>query len=173
MGQGRNTLFLARAGWDVTGFDVSDEGLAIARENANRAGLTVRTVLASCQDFDFGVRRWDLIAMIYAFVPVRDQSFVKKVTDSLRPNGIIAFESRLQTETHADATFAGRIGITFPNELPRIFRRLRICSHEEFEGTPDFGSGTAPLVRLIVRGPSASCPAQTHAPSDASAVWEI
>jgi 2-polyprenyl-3-methyl-5-hydroxy-6-metoxy-1,4-benzoquinol methylase len=26
MGQGRNSVFLALKGWDVTGFDISDEG---------------------------------------------------------------------------------------------------------------------------------------------------
>jgi SAM-dependent methyltransferase len=28
MGQGRNSIFLALKGWDVTGFDMSDEGIA-------------------------------------------------------------------------------------------------------------------------------------------------
>ncbi len=155
MGQGRNTLFLARAGWDVTGFDVSDEGLAIARKNADQAGLKIKTVLAGYQDFDFGASRWDLIAMIYAFVPLRDHSFIKKVTDSLRPGGVIVFESRLQTAAHPEGDLSSLIGITVPNELLKIFGGLRILRYEEFEGTPDFGPGTAPLVRLIAHAPVA------------------
>ena len=34
MGQGRNAVFFALKGWDVTGFDVSDEGITVARKNA-------------------------------------------------------------------------------------------------------------------------------------------
>src|SRR5262249_18875159 len=92
LGQGRNTLVLARAGWDVTGFDVSDQGIAVAHKNAEKAGLKIKTVLAGYQDFDFGAGRWDLIAMIYAFVPLHDQAFVRKLINSLRPGGVIVFE---------------------------------------------------------------------------------
>jgi SAM-dependent methyltransferase len=39
MGQGRNALYLAKAGWEVTGFDISSKGLAAARAAAERAGV--------------------------------------------------------------------------------------------------------------------------------------
>ena len=34
MGQGRNAVWLALQGWDVTGYDIAAEGLKIAREAA-------------------------------------------------------------------------------------------------------------------------------------------
>jgi SAM-dependent methyltransferase len=34
MGQGRNAVFLALQGWDVTGFDLADEAVRIANGNA-------------------------------------------------------------------------------------------------------------------------------------------
>lgn len=34
MGQGRNALYLAQVGWNVTGFDVSEVGTAAARARA-------------------------------------------------------------------------------------------------------------------------------------------
>ncbi len=155
MGQGRNSVFLAQMGWGVTGFDVADEGLAIARKNAEKAGVKINTVLAGYQDFDFGANRWDLIAMIYAFFPVHDKAFTDKVVKSLRPGGMIVLESRLLTDSHPDPENAARIGITGPNELLRIFEGMRILRYEEIVAVPDFGSGTAPLVRLLAR---------THAP---------
>ena len=42
MGQGRNVLYLASKGWDVTGFDVAEEGLKIAQANAARSGLGIK-----------------------------------------------------------------------------------------------------------------------------------
>src|SRR5262249_16296955 len=33
MGQGRNSVFLAMQGWDVTGYDLSDQGMAIAKQD--------------------------------------------------------------------------------------------------------------------------------------------
>src|SRR5262245_7320370 len=39
MGQGRNTIFLAKQGWDVTGYDIADTGLEAARTAAEKAGV--------------------------------------------------------------------------------------------------------------------------------------
>src|SRR5262245_4276900 len=45
MGQGRNALFLASAGWKVTGIDISDEGIRQAREAAAKRKLSIETIL--------------------------------------------------------------------------------------------------------------------------------
>src|SRR5262249_24988189 len=65
MGQGRNAVYLAKKGWNVTGFDVSKVGLDEATKQAASAGVTINTVQASDIEFDFGANRWDLIAIIY------------------------------------------------------------------------------------------------------------
>jgi 2-polyprenyl-3-methyl-5-hydroxy-6-metoxy-1,4-benzoquinol methylase len=46
MGQGRNSVFLAAQGWDVTGFDPSEEGVRIARSNAEKASVKIRALVA-------------------------------------------------------------------------------------------------------------------------------
>jgi SAM-dependent methyltransferase len=46
MGQGRNTLFLAQQGWEVTGFDPSAVGLKQARRNAAEEGVKIDAVQA-------------------------------------------------------------------------------------------------------------------------------
>ena len=47
MGQGRNTIFLAQQGWQVAGFDISDEGVKQARAEAARLHLRLNAVVAS------------------------------------------------------------------------------------------------------------------------------
>jgi SAM-dependent methyltransferase len=89
MGQGRNAIFLAQQGWDVTGFDISGVGLQQARAKAKTAGLKINAVLASDTDFDFGVEKWDLIAVIYAL----EKRSARKVRDALKPGGIAVIES--------------------------------------------------------------------------------
>ena len=54
MGQGRNSVFLALKGWDVTGFDVSDEGIMVARKSAERAGVKINTVRETDEAFEYG-----------------------------------------------------------------------------------------------------------------------
>src|SRR5690348_13287570 len=39
MGQGRNAVYLATKGWEVTGFDFSEGGVAAARRAAEKAGV--------------------------------------------------------------------------------------------------------------------------------------
>ena len=39
MGSGRNALYLASHGWDVTGFDIADVGVVQARKKAKTLGV--------------------------------------------------------------------------------------------------------------------------------------
>ena len=65
MGQGRNSLFLARLGWDVTGVDVSDKAIDLAHQEATRLGLKINCVVADIAAFDVGKAKWDLIVGVY------------------------------------------------------------------------------------------------------------
>lgn len=62
MGQGRNAIWLAQQGWDVTGFDPADKAVALARDTASKLGVRLKTEIKGAEDFDFGENRWDLIS---------------------------------------------------------------------------------------------------------------
>jgi len=65
-GRGRSlAVFLAAQGWDVTGFDPSEEGVRIARSNAEKASVKIRAVVARDDEFDYGSNQWDLIVVTY------------------------------------------------------------------------------------------------------------
>lgn len=66
MGEGRNSLFLATEGWDVTGYDIADKALDTALARAERLGVTINAIHASKNEFDHGTDKWDLVALIYA-----------------------------------------------------------------------------------------------------------
>lgn len=50
-GEGKDAVFLARNGYDVTAFDVSDNGLSKARDLANNLGVKVNFFKANICDF--------------------------------------------------------------------------------------------------------------------------
>jgi methylase of polypeptide subunit release factors len=57
MGQGRNALWLAQQGWDVTGFDIADKAIAVANEDAAKLGVRIRTQIAKwIPSVEFGQR---------------------------------------------------------------------------------------------------------------------
>jgi len=91
MGQGRNSIFLAQQGWDVTGFDLSEEGVRQSRERAAKLGLHLRALVVREADFDLGTAQWDLIVMTYVRCvrPTDADRFAR----ALRPNGIFVYEN--------------------------------------------------------------------------------
>jgi SAM-dependent methyltransferase len=93
MGQGRNALFLAQRGWTVTGFDVSDKGLEVATASASKAGVSMRAVKSSIEEFEYGTARWDLIALIYVPAIAHEGAAIAKLAHALKPGGLLVIES--------------------------------------------------------------------------------
>jgi len=141
MGQGRNAIWLAQQGWDVTGFDPADKAIALARETAGRLGVRLKTEIKGAEDFDFGEDRWDLILVSYA----GGREMPATLQRALKPGGILIIEG-----FHRDATKGRPIGgaVVFDTgELPKLYPELRVVRYEEPVGIADFG-GPA-LVRLV------------------------
>lgn len=94
MGNGRNSLYLASLGWTVTGYDISPEGLALARQRAAALGAKFEIVEAGHREFNYGAAQWDLILLSYIVADEGDLEtlFGKTLWDSLRPGGRIVCE---------------------------------------------------------------------------------
>src|SRR5512135_76057 len=59
-GEGRNSIFLARQGFMVTGIDISREGIAKASKWATAEHLDIEFLQADLEVYEFG-GDWDLI----------------------------------------------------------------------------------------------------------------
>lgn len=148
-GQGRNAVFLAIKGWDVTAVDIADDGLKIAARNAKRAGVSIRTMLQSLHTFDYGTATWDLMVMTYAPVPVTSPAYVTRLSESLRPGGLVVIESYA-----SEATTDGRRPIDIdPADLKRAFAGFRILQLADTVAMPDWNTEAARLVRFIAEKP--------------------
>lgn len=90
MGQGRNAVFLATQGWNVTGFDPSDEAVRIAQRNAETIGASLKAVVARDDQFPFGTGQWDLIVM--TFVRTATGADAEKFWQALKPGGLVVYE---------------------------------------------------------------------------------
>ncbi|MDH4270419.1 MAG: class I SAM-dependent methyltransferase [Candidatus Aminicenantes bacterium] len=147
-GMGRNAIHLASLGWDVTGIDLSAQGLAVMQANAEKAGLNVRTVKTSYEDFDFGRERWDLAAMILSWAPVEDPDFLARVKDSLRPGGYVVFEHVVQRSANP---FPPGVHAPAPGALRELFRDFEILTYRELDDYGDWGGPPTPHVRMVAR----------------------
>ena len=147
-GQGRNAVWLAQQGWDVTAIDISGAGLAAASANAKKVGTSLTTVKTTYEDFDFGTERWDLIVMILSWAPVSDPAFVERLNASLCPGGVLVFEHVLATEKQS---FPTNVHALPPNALLSHFKDLHIQKYEEGIWLGDWGGPPAELVRMIAK----------------------
>jgi len=68
-GEGRNAVWLAQQGWDVTAVDFSDVAVARGRELAGRRGVTVHWVLEDVYEFEPESGGFDLVIVLYLHVP--------------------------------------------------------------------------------------------------------
>jgi SAM-dependent methyltransferase len=147
-GQGRNAVYLARQGWDVTGLDISQAGLDAAKKNAAKAGVRIQTEKAAYDSYDFGAERWDLIVMEFAWAPVSEPAFVAKIEKSLRPGGIVLFEHFVDDPKRP---YAPMVRALKTGELKDYFPGFEILSYDEKEGLADWGGPGSRIVRMLAR----------------------
>jgi SAM-dependent methyltransferase len=92
MGNGRNTIFLAQQGWEVTGLDLSDVGVAQAQERARRLGVRIDARVQDINLFDFGVSQWDLVCLLFFVLNEQQQGIYERIAMSLKPGGLVIIE---------------------------------------------------------------------------------
>ena len=68
-GEGRNAVYLAALGYEVTGVDGSEVGLRKAAELAIERGVAITTIQADLSTFEIGAEQWDGIIACYCHVP--------------------------------------------------------------------------------------------------------
>jgi SAM-dependent methyltransferase len=114
-GQGRNAVWLAQQGFDVTALDQSAEGMRRAEELAFSRGVTIRTIVADLDDFDLGEARWDSIVSIFGHLPSPLRRKVHSaVVRALKPGGTFLLESY----TPDQLTTSGSGGPRDPDMMP-------------------------------------------------------
>jgi len=145
MGQGRNAVFLATKGWKVTGIDISDEGIRVAKDAATKARVKLTTVLGDNETYDVGKARWDLITLIYAG---NDPAMIEKAKVGLKKNGLFVVEF-----FHKDTSAGTGIGGFTDGELATMFTGWKILKDEVVEDVADWGLRKVKLVRFTAQKP--------------------
>jgi SAM-dependent methyltransferase len=95
-GHGRISLPLARAGWDVTGIDLSERSLAVAREAAEQEGLRIDFVHGDMRNPPAGP--FDAVVNLYTSfgyfeAESENQKVLNAVAGSLAPGGLFLIDT--------------------------------------------------------------------------------
>lgn len=92
-GQGRNAVYAAKLGWEVTAFDYAEEAKKSALKLAEKHGVKIDYQISTMEDFEAGNQVFDAVAMIYAHLPfeIRKNSH-QKLINSLKNGGTFILE---------------------------------------------------------------------------------
>jgi SAM-dependent methyltransferase len=120
MGEGRNAIYLAQLGWDVSGFDQAEAAVALAQKRAAALKLNLRVSAVRDAGYDFGKERFDLILFSWSMPQVP----VERVIDSLKPGGMVVMECAVN--------YVGR------NGMLKMFDALQINRYEIVRAKADW-----------------------------------
>jgi len=138
-GEGRNSIYLARQGFRVTGLDISDVGIAKGTQRAVEAGVEVEFRQVDLEAYRI-CERFDLIINFNFLL----RALIPEEVAALTPGGLLLFDTILESPhllaNHTPAYLLGR------GELGRIFAAYdgEVLFHEE-------EAGEMPTARLLFR----------------------
>lgn len=93
-GEGRNAVYLASLGYEVTGVDVSEVGLRKAQALAAERGVTITTIHADLGTFEIGTEQWDGVIAYYCHVPSAIRiALHRAAVHGLKPGGVFLLEA--------------------------------------------------------------------------------
>ena len=93
-GEGRNAVYLASQGYEVTALDQSRVGLDKAERLAEQRGVRIATVVADLAEHEIEAEAWDVIISIWAHTPtaVRRRTH-RQVVAGLKSGGMFLLEA--------------------------------------------------------------------------------
>lgn len=158
-GEGRNGVFAAKLGWNVTATDLSIEGKNKAKKLAEELGVSLRYVVGDLEKLKFERESFDAIALIYAhFSPWKISTIHQKLKTLLKPDGVILFEAF--SKKHLDFQKTNpKVG--GPKDLDMLFSveqiqedfpdfEVQILEEKEvFLNEGEFHYGTGSVIRFV------------------------
>jgi 2-polyprenyl-3-methyl-5-hydroxy-6-metoxy-1,4-benzoquinol methylase len=92
-GEGRNGVYLAGLGNDVTCIDYSEEGLKKTSQLAEQNGVEVSCICADLGEINLVENSWDVIVAIFAHFPTPVKSHIwPQIFTALKPGGKLIME---------------------------------------------------------------------------------
>jgi SAM-dependent methyltransferase len=142
-GEGRNSVYLAQKGFEVTAVDWSSKAFDKLSQLEKERKVEVKKVVSDLADFPIGKNEWDGIISIWCHLS-KDlwRELFQKITAGLKPNGLFLLEhytpKQLQFKTGGPPTADL---MTTLQELKTELKTLEILVGQEIERDIQEGKG--------------------------------
>jgi len=146
-GTGRNALWLAEHGWNVTAVDGSPVAMDILRNRVSERGVMVNMRVANLEKFEYLIEpsSWNLVAICYYL----QRDLFEPAKQGVVPGGILISIVHI-TEPGEEPT-GHRLR---PGELEAYFQGWEILHHRE--GRPNDAARQRSVAEIVARRPSDS-----------------
>jgi SAM-dependent methyltransferase len=157
-GEGRNAVWLAGQGHDVTAVDASGVGLQKARRLAAERGVKITTVHSDLAAFHIEQGSWDGIVSIFCHLsPALRAEVHRRCVGGLRSGGVLLLEAYTPRQVAHGTGGPPTAELMMDTETLRTelaglqFLDLRECEREIHEGA--FHNGLGAVVQMVGRKP--------------------
>ena len=147
MGTGRNALYLASLGYEVTGIDVSGVAVARCREEAVRLGLRIEAIQANLQLYEIAIDVYDIVTNFYYL----QRDLAPHLTAALRPGGVLVFETFTTEQRQFGWGPQQEEFLLQPGELRSLFPGLEVLTYREGLVERESERGTKAVAGLVAR----------------------
>jgi cyclopropane fatty-acyl-phospholipid synthase-like methyltransferase len=127
-GEGRNAVFLAEQGMNVTAWDYAESGLAKIKKLAEERGVTVQTELVDLNGATWVQNQWDEVVCIFGHFPadLRQKTF-QGVKEAVKPGGYFITEVYSRYQLPYNSGGPKDLGFLYtPEEFLQSFTDWRI-----------------------------------------------
>ena len=153
-GEGRNAVFAAKIGWNVTAFDSSKEGKRKAGKLAAANKVTINYKITDYENAEFQPEEFDVIALIYTHMAQDKRAgHHKKLVSYLKPGGVLILEGFSKQQINNTTGGPRNIEMLFSrDELENdfaLFQKLHITETDIFFNEGIFHQGKASVIRIF------------------------
>ena len=158
-GEGRNGVWLARQGLDVTSVDFSATGLAKAAALAARHGVAPAFVHADLEQWDWGAPRFDVVVGIFfQFAPPPFRALIfRRMREVLNPGGLLLIQGYTPAQLTYKTGGPSELDQLYTAELLRAeFAGMEFLALDEYEAELAEGprhKGMSAVIDLVARQP--------------------
>ncbi|MFC1977694.1 methyltransferase domain-containing protein [Chloroflexota bacterium] len=124
-GTGRNSLFLAEKGYEVTAIDISPAAIKVAENKALAKGLKINWIVADLDSFKIS-GQYDVISNFFHV----NMKIVPDMINSLNIGGVLIYQHHLFPPLPLSEPLRHPSSFK-PGELPQLFKDLKVIHYEE------------------------------------------
>ena len=127
MGSGRNAVYLASLGFEVTGVEISAEACEQALATARAAGVRIKAVCADLESYTVSEAAFDVVINFNYL----QRELCPRLAAALKPGGVLVFET-FTTEQRQFGWGPKHDGFLLrPGELRELFPGLEVLVYRE------------------------------------------